>query len=559
MKNIYFCAEKSHKHHKQMKKTTLILASLMMLFALKTNAQNERILLLESFTNTSCGYCGMYNPAMDALIATNSDKIAAIKYHVSWPSDQDPMYLHNTSENNSRTSYYGVNGVPFVVIDGTRFSGGPNQVTQNVINQLSALESPMELRLTYEINQAQNTITVYVMGRASTDLMGSLKLYVGVIEKEIHFPAAPGNNGERDFYSVMKKMLPNSTGTALGELMAGDYFSYTFTWELANIYNMDQLDAIAWVQNTNTKEVYQACKSSQTLVPFFANEASASEVSNMKSVNCSGVAAPKFTLTNNGSNTLTTAALEVLINGETMKTMTWSGNLPTFASEVVDLGEIEFPVEEDNILEVKVVSINGVDDEFPGNNTDTYRFDGAPDIAGKDLKLTIRTDANPQETTWRVTNLATGEVVQEGGPYELPNHKYDEVIVVSGDGCYDFTIFDAGGNGFAGSGLYGIKAGSTTLFSGRVFGESESNEFSYEVVAGTEEVYNVTASIYPNPTSGVVNIVSKGEQNVTIYNIVGQRVFEGVSNGYLQIDMKAYGAGIYAIQVGDTTQKIVVK
>lgn len=542
-----------------MKKTTLILASLMMLFALKTNAQNERILLLESFTNTSCGYCGMYNPAMDALIATNSDKIAAIKYHVSWPSDQDPMYLHNTSENNSRTSYYGVNGVPFVVIDGTRFSGGPNQVTQNVINQLSALESPMELRLTYEINQAQNTITVYVMGRASTDLMGSLKLYVGVIEKEIHFPTAPGNNGERDFYSVMKKMLPNSTGTALGELMADDYFSYTFTWELANIYNMDQLDAIAWVQNTNTKEVYQACKSSQTLVPFFANEASASEVSNMKSVNCSGVAAPKFTLTNNGSNTLTTAALEVLINGETMKTMTWSGSLPTFASEVVDLGEIEFPVEEDNILEVKVVSINGVDDEFPGNNTDTYRFDGAPDIAGKDLKLTIRTDANPQETTWRVTNLATGEVVQEGGPYELPNHKYDEVIVVSGDGCYDFTIFDAGGNGFAGSGLYGIKAGSTTLFSGRVFDESESNEFSYEVVAGTEEVYNVTASIYPNPTSGVVNIVSKGEQNVTIYNIVGQRVFEGVSNGYLQIDMKAYGAGIYAIQVGDTIQKIVVK
>jgi archaellum component FlaF (FlaF/FlaG flagellin family) len=417
----------------------------------------------------------------------------------------------------------------------------------------------MELRLSYEVNEAQNTITVYVMGRATTDINATCKLYVGVIEKEIHFTSAPGPNGERDFYSVMKKMLPNSGGTAVGTLAANDYFAYTFTWELANIYNMDQLDAIAWVQNTNTKEVYQACKSSQTLVPFFANEASASEVSNMKSVNCSGVAAPKFTLTNNGSNTLTTAALEVLINGETMKTMTWSGSLPTFASEVVDLGEIEFPVEEDNILEVKVVSINGVDDEFPGNNMDTYRFNGAPDIAGKDLKLTIRTDANPQETTWRVTNLATGEIVQEGGPYELPNHKYDEVIVVSGDGCYDFTIFDAGGNGFAGSGLYGIKAGSTTLFSGRVFGESESNEFSYEVVAGTEEVYNVTASIYPNPTSGVVNIVSKGEQNVTIYNIVGQRVFEGVSNGYLQIDMKAYGAGIYAIQVGDTIQKIVVK
>lgn len=542
-----------------MKRFTIIIASLLMLLSLQANAQNQRILLLESFTNTGCGPCAAYNPAMDALIANNADKIAAIKYHVNWPSATDPMYLHNTAENGARTSYYGVNSVPHVVIDGNRFNGSPGSINQSTINQLVAMTSPMELCLSYEVDAAANTITVHVMGRVTTDINATCKLYVGVIEKEIHFTSAPGPNGERDFYSVMKKMLPNSGGTAVGTLAANDYFAYTFTWELANIYNMDQLDAIAWVQNTNTKEVYQACKSSQTLVPFYANEASASEVSNMKSVNCSGVAAPKFTLTNNGSNTLTTAALEVLINGETMKTMTWSGSLPTFASEVVDLGEIEFPVEEDNILEVKVVSINGVDDEFPGNNMDTYRFNGAPDIAGKDLKLTIRTDANPQETTWRVTNLATGEIVQEGGPYELPNHKYDEVIVVSGDGCYDFTIFDAGGDGFAGSGLYGIKAGSTTLFSGRVFGESESNEFSYEVVAGTEEVYNVTASIYPNPTSGVVNIVSKGEQNVTIYNIVGQRVFEGVSNGYLQIDMKAYGAGIYAIQVGDTIQKIVVK
>lgn len=552
--------QKNSQNHTLMKRFTIIIASLLMLLSLKANAQNQRVILLESFTNTGCGPCAAYNPGMDALIANNAEKIAAIKYHVNWPSATDPMYLHNTSENGARTSYYGINSVPHVVIDGNRINTNPASLTQANIDQVSAIESPMEMRLSYEVDTTANTITVHVMGRVTTDINATCKLYVGVIEKEIHFTSAPGPNGERDFYSVMKKMLPNSSGTLVGTLAANDYFAYTFTWELANIYNMDQLDAIAWVQNTNTKEVYQACKSSQTLVPFFANEASASEINNMKSVNCSGVAAPKFTLTNNGSNTLTTAALEVLVNGETMKTMTWNGSLPTCASEVVDLGEFEFPVEEENTLVVKVISINGLDDEFPGNDMATYRFDGAPDIAGKDLKLTIRTDANPQETTWRVTNLATGEIVQEGGPYELPNHKYDEIIVVNGDGCYDFTIFDAGGDGLSGSGgIYGIKAGSTTLFSGRIFGDSESNEFSYEVVAGTEETVEATTSIYPNPTSGMVNIVSKGEQNVTIYNIVGQRVFEGVSNGYLQIDMKAYGAGIYAIQVGNETQRVIVK
>ena len=542
-----------------MKKTTFILASLMMLFALKVNAQNQRVLLLESFTNTGCGPCAQYNPAMDALIANNADKIAAIKYHVNWPSANDPMFLHNTGENSARTSYYSVNSVPHVVIDGNRFSDNPGHLNQSVINQLSVLESPMELRLTYEVDEVKNIITVFVMGRASTDIMGSLKLYVGVIEKEIHFTSAPGPNGERDFYSVMKKMLPNSTGTVLDEMMAGDYFTYVFTWELANVYNNDQLDAIAWVQNSNTKEVYQACRSSQEFVPFFANEACVNGLSNIKSVTCSGVESPKVVLTNCGSNALTTAEMEVLINGETMKTLTWNGNLASLASETIDLGEITFPVEDQNLLEVKLTSVNGGVDEAPANDVTSFTIKGSPDIVGKVLKLTIRTDANPEETTWKVTNLWTGEVVLEGGPYDTPNHNYTETLEITGDGCYDFTIYDAGGNGLTGSGIYGLKAGSVTIFSGKSFGDSESNEFSYEVTADVEETIGATTAIYPNPTTGMVNIESDGEQMVTIYNMAGQRVYEGMSNGYLQIDMKAYGAGIYAIQVGEETQRVVVK
>ena len=550
--------QKNTQNYTLMKRFTITLASLLMLFLVKANAQNQRVILLESFTNTGCGPCAQYNPGMDALIANNADKIAAIKYHVNWPSGSDPMYLHNTTENGARTSYCSINSVPHVVIDGNRINTNPASLTQANINQVAAIESPMEMRLAYEVDAAANTITVHVMGRASSDI-ASCKLYVAVIENEIHFNSAPGPNGERDFYSVMKKMLPDASGTLLGTLAANDYFTYTFSWDLANIYNMDQLDAIAWVQNTSTKEVYQACKSSQTFVPFYANEASASDISNMKSVNCSGLAHPEFVLTNNGSNTLTSAALEVVLNGETVKTMTWTGNLTTLASEVVELGEISFPIEEENLLEVRIASINGGDDDIPDNNIATYDFEGAPDIVGKELKLTIRTDSNPEETTWRVTNLATGEVILEGGPYDTPNHKYDEILTVTEDGCFDFTIFDAGGNGFSGSGVYGLRAGNSTLFSGKRFGYSESNEFSYEVVDGTVEIHSITTSIYPNPTSGVINIVSKGEQAVNIYNLVGQRIFEGVSNGYLQIDMKAYGTGIYAIQVGDETRRIVVK
>ena len=542
-----------------MKKTTLIVASLLMLFSLKANAQNERMLLLESFTNTGCGPCAAYNPAMDALIAANPDKVAAIKYHVNWPSAADPMYLHNTAENGARTSYYGVNSVPHVVIDGNRYSSNPAQLNQNILNQLQTLESPMEMRLSYEVNEAENTITVHVMGRTSTAVEGNFKLYVGVIEREIHFNSAPGPNGERDFYSVMKKLLPGSGGQALGSLNSIDsYFAYTYTWELANIYDMSQLDAIAWVQNSVSKEVVQACKSSENMEPFYANEAMLSDISNMKGTNCSGEAKPEVLLTNNGSNALTSVEMEVLVNEKPVKTVEWTGNLPTFGKTTVDLGEISFDLEDENTLEVAIVSINGGLDEVPTNDIADYDFKAARQNVAKEMKLSIRTDANPQETTWKVTNLLTGEVVLEGGPYEQANTMHTEILDITSDGCYDFTIYDAGGNGLVG-GVYGLKAGGTTLFSGGTFGFSESNEFSYEVSADVEEDLSQTTQIYPNPTDGMLNIVSEGDQTVTLYNMMGQRVFEGQCDGWLQIDMKRFGAGVYAVQVGEETQRIVVK
>ena len=195
-----------------MKRFTLVFASLMMLICLKVNAQNERILLFECFTNASCGPCASQNPALDALINNNPDRIAAIKYHMNWPGENDPMYLHNPADNNARRGVYNVNSVPHTVVDGIRFSNMPSGLNQNAVNNWLNIESPFEMRLSYEVDEVANTITVHVMGRASEAISGNVKLYVGVIEREIHYNSAPGSNGERDFYSVMKKLLPSSSG-----------------------------------------------------------------------------------------------------------------------------------------------------------------------------------------------------------------------------------------------------------------------------------------------------------------------------------------------------------
>lgn len=542
-----------------MKKTTFLLASLMMLFVLKINAQTERVLLFECFTNTNCGPCAMYNPGLDALINNNGKRVAAIKYHMSWPGANDPMYLHNTTDNNARRSAYGFNTVPHTVVDGVRFAGNPGNLNQNMVNNWLAVESPVEMQLGCDVDEATNTVTVHVMGRALADLTGTPRLYVGVIEKEIHYTTAPGTNGERDFYSVMKKLLPTASGTALGTVVAGDYFTYTFTWEMANVYNTNQIDAIAWVQNPDTKEVFQACKSSDPIVPFYDFEAAARGLSNVKGMNCSGVSEPILTMINNGNETLTSAELEVLVNDEVVKTMEWTGNLGLFEEADIELGLVEFPVLEDNTMEVRIVSVNGTVDQAPQNNVISTSFEGSPEISGATLKLTIRTDANPQETTWRLTNLDTGETIQEGGPYTQSSHTYNEILEVTDDGCYDLTVYDAGGNGFTGAGMFYLKADNNTLFLETSFKYSASNEFSYRVTTDVAETQDETTRIFPNPTSGLINVVCQGEQAVAVYNLTGQCVYTGVAQGQLQLDLSGFGAGVYAVKVGDKAWRTVVR
>ena len=541
-----------------MKRHLLFLASLTMLFSLNLSAQNERVLMFECFTNTGCGPCASQNPALDALINANGNRVAAIKYHMSWPGANDPMYLHNTTDNDARRGVYSVNAVPHTVVDGIRFGDVPSGLNQNMVNNWLAIESPFEMRLATQVDLAANTITVNVMGKASAAVSGNLRLYVGVIEKEIHFTSAPGSNGERDFYSVMKKLLPTASGTAIGPVEAGDYFAQSFTWTLANIYDNSQLDAVAWIQDPSTKEVYQACRSSQNIEPFFANEAGVSNISNVKTMICSGVAQPTFELCNYGSNSLTSANFNILVNGEVVKTLEWAGALNAFEKVTVEVGEINFPVNESNLIEVKIVDVNGTTDEAHGNDVATLDFAGTPDIAGKTLKLSIRTDHNPQEITWEIKSLTSGQVVAQGGPYEEPNKMYNETITITGDDCYDFTIYDAGGDGLTdGNGVYGLKAGSTTLFSGNDYGSRDSNEFFYEATVGIDE--RQASAIYPNPTTGNVNIFCDGEQTVSIYNMAGQRIYVTRANGILQVDLSVYGAGVYAIQIGEHAQRVIVE
>ncbi len=514
-----------------MKRFTLTFALSLIICLSAANAQNQKMVLLECFTSATCPPCASVNPTLDDLITNNESSLVAVKYHVNWPSDHDPMNQDNPSDVSSKVSYYGVNSVPMSVANGTWINNS-GSVSQSLINQWAALQTPLEMRMTHYLNETQDTIFIVVMGRTSEAIESDgLKLNVSVIEKTMTYSSAPGTNGERIFHNVMKKMLPGPAGQSVSSLDANEYFAYKFSWALDYVMDINELSAVAWLQDYSTKEVYQSCKSSADFQPFFENQAIISGIDHIKNYICSGSVSPDIEVTNFGSAAINSLLIKVYQGTTELAAINWEGNLPSMMNKSISLGDLNVDVNSEDELEIVIEAVNGAPDDYDSSDFE-YDFEIAEEVINKSFKLTIRTDDNPQNITWDVINTETGEVAVSGGPYEETNHNYTENFDLEDNGCYMFTIYDAGGDGLAAShGVYGLKAGSKTLFAGSEFTDRESNEFNFYKQTGVEEETENQLNIYPNPSTGVITIDAEGYYVVTVYNVSGQLVKKLDVNG----------------------------
>ena len=61
---------------------------------------------------------------------------------------------------------------------------------------------------------------------------------------------------------------------------------------------------------------------------------------------------------------------------------------------------------------------------------------------------------------------------------------------------------------------------------------------------------NTSVAVYPNPTTGNVNIAALGINHVTVMNTLGQVVYDSKADGNMTtLDMSSYQAGVYMLRV----------
>lgn len=226
----------------------------------QTQAQARKIALFEHFTNASCGPCASQNPVFQAeIMDKNKGNYLHMAYHTVWPG-RDPMNAYNKEEVDTRVKFYGVGGVPNMIMHGNRYDGGPIGVSQDMLDRLTSESSPLRIRVEESSNGTQRSVTATFSSLGPIPTAG-IKVRAAVIEEEIVYATPPGSNGEKEFPNVFRRFI--NSGSAAGENFTpagiGETVTLSWTYDL-DVQNWDttKVFAIVWVQLDGSAEVINA-------------------------------------------------------------------------------------------------------------------------------------------------------------------------------------------------------------------------------------------------------------------------------------------------------------
>ncbi len=370
-----------------MKQIVLAFFSLLIL-SQNTTAQVAKKILIEEFTNASCGPCAAQNPAFKALLDANISTVVPVKYQ-AWFPGFDPMNKQNPTEVAARGAYYGLNGVPTAWINGElpdttyangagtwsgTYAGGPYGYNQAVIDYAAALTTPLSIALTHSLSNTLDTTTITCVIKNETTTVfqdTAMVLHVVIEETAINFDAAPGNNGETDFFNVMRKMIPNANGTKVaGAIQPGASLTFTFkVFTPEYIYRYDQIAIAAFAQSKNTQKVWQAGLSTEQALPIGGafGDVSMESVTIPNASNCDYALTPQVGITNLGTNTVTSFEVGYSINGAVTVKKTWTGTLAPNAAQAVAFPQINIPTGAGTIV-YQLFKVNGLRDVNASNS-----------------------------------------------------------------------------------------------------------------------------------------------------------------------------------------------
>ena len=214
--------------------------------------------LVEEFNAAgSCSPCCSLEPFYQTNIIQSGNSCATIRYGCPWTGYTDP---YHTTEDSVRYAYYGVNAVPNVSFNG----GAPEHLsiitTSLITNSYNTEYSVFFMDVSAQILGNQVVTEVDVIPQININTPTAV-LQVVIVENET-YNNVTCTEVNQVLYTI-KKMLPNELGTPLGSLMAGNVYTFPFsyTFPVGNtVEDFSNLSIVAFIQNNANHAVHQSAR-----------------------------------------------------------------------------------------------------------------------------------------------------------------------------------------------------------------------------------------------------------------------------------------------------------
>ncbi len=215
--------------------------------------------LVEEFTEVNCYYCPGAAKGIDDMVS-NGDNVAPVAYHTQWQGS-DPFYTNTTDV--KLNLYPSVDGTPAIEMDGNFYESIGGDHTQSLY---PAYQPKYEERIVHKalysitpeiVDNGNNSYTINVDVKQHSDyISGTKKLFVAITETDIPYSW----EGQSKVNFALRKMIPNNSGESITFAATVDSQSFSFDFTIDTTWNINNLDAVVFLQDSATKEVMQTTK-----------------------------------------------------------------------------------------------------------------------------------------------------------------------------------------------------------------------------------------------------------------------------------------------------------
>lgn len=538
-----------------------------------TTPSNKNV-VIEEYTGINCGACPDGHRIANQIAAAHPGRVIVVNIHAGGYAAN----TYTTSSGNTLRSTFNINSFPTGTVNRHSFSSGLvlernywSSCTNTILNQASPVNIAARGTLDWATRELNITVQLYY---TSDEANATNKLNVAIIQDNVigsqsgasYNPAQQVGSQYRHMHMFRGFITEGAWGEAVSPTTAGSFIEKTYTYTIpaslgspnAITAKLEDLHFVAFVAQGN-QEILTGCEVEiEHVLP--ALNPRLDQLSQIPLNDCSAEAKVGATVSNVGSSPLTSLTFEYTVANGAPQTYNWTGNIASMTAETIELPTLNVAVNTNQAVKVKFVNANGTAFE-----SEQMSLTIKKSVVQSDGAMTLKIKADDCSTTNQYNNgeqsfklySPTGAVVQTVGASSFTNNAVNEFpLTITTEGCYRLEVMDAYGDGIRGGYVRLYNAAGSQVYSAS--GTSFSDKLIVMIASGEgvsvdDMTIDEDMTVYPNPTSDVVNILTGlAIQQVEVYNLQGQRVAAEAGN-VSNISLNGLANGMYILKV--TTEK----